>query len=92
MHDCKERKEFKSREQESLRLNGLGQNNEVYSVLGVDWLQMNPHPPFYALDNELHLDTIAEPIAKLNGYVMQICAVSKSMKSVVETELILRSI
>ena len=92
MHDCKERKEFRSREQECLRLNGLGQNNEVYSVLGVDWLQMNPHPPFYALDSELHLDTIAEPIAKLNGYVMQICAVSKSMKSVVETELVLRSI
>ena len=63
-------------------------------MLGVDWLQMNPHdhPPFYALDSELHLDTIAEPIAKLNGYVMQICAVSKSMKSVVETELVLRSI
>ena len=36
MHDCKERNEFRSREQECLRLNRLGQNNVVYSVLGVD--------------------------------------------------------
>ena len=80
MHFCEERKEYKERMCVCEQKTGMGPNMEVYTVYGLDYRILQPHPPYSVFESERHVDTMCEPEAKCPGYMSLLCQVNRQMR------------
>jgi hypothetical protein len=80
MHFCEERRRYKEQMRDCEQETGMGPDMEMYTVYGLDYRGLQPHPPYSVLESERHVDTMCEPEAKCLGYMTLLCQVNRQMR------------